>query len=135
KMACAVASRSGFSIITGGPGTGKTTTVIRLLAVLQSLAQEQGQPLTIRMAAPTGKAAARLTASIQYQRQQLPVSEDIKALIPTEVSTLHRLLGSLPDSRYFKHNADHPLALDVLVIDEASMVDLEMFALVLTALP
>ncbi|MFA7680781.1 MAG: exodeoxyribonuclease V subunit alpha [Pigmentiphaga sp.] len=135
KIACAVASRRGFGIITGGPGTGKTTTVIRLLALLQSLALSRDRPLTIRMAAPTGKAAARLTASIQYQRQQLPVADEIKALIPTEVSTLHRLLGSLPDSRYFRHNADRPLALDVLVIDEASMVDLEMFALVLDALP
>lgn len=135
KIACAVASRSGFSIITGGPGTGKTTTVVRLLALLQSLAVDQGQALTIRMAAPTGKAAARLTASIQYQRQQLPVADHIKDIIPAEVSTLHRLLGSLPDSRFFRHHADRPLPLDLLVIDEASMVDLEMFALVLDALP
>jgi exodeoxyribonuclease V alpha subunit len=67
KLACALATRAGFSIITGGPGTGKTTTVVRLLALLQAPAVEQGRPLRIRLAAPTGKAAARLTESIGQQ--------------------------------------------------------------------
>ena len=137
KIACALASQQSFTIITGGPGTGKTTTVVRLLALLQQLAVQRNseQPLRIRLAAPTGKAAARLTESIGGQIEQLQVAEAIKKHIPQEVVTLHRLLGSKPDSRAFKHNADNPLLLDVLVIDEASMVDLEMMFNVLQALP
>ncbi|MGH1448433.1 MAG: exodeoxyribonuclease V subunit alpha, partial [Pseudomonadaceae bacterium] len=135
RIACALAARGRFSIITGGPGTGKTTTVVRLLALLQAPAVEQGQPLRIRLAAPTGKAAARLTESISKQVDQLPVDAAVRDAIPTEVGTLHRLLGSLPDSRRFRHHAGNPLALDVLVVDEASMIDLEMMACVLDALP
>jgi len=135
RLACALAARGRFSIITGGPGTGKTTTVVRLLALLQAPAVEAGRPLRIRLAAPTGKAAARLTESIGRQVGALPVDAAIRNEIPTEVSTLHRLLGSLPDSRHFRHNAHNPLALDVLVVDEASMIDLEMMACVLAALP
>ena len=150
KMACALAATSAFAIITGGPGTGKTTTVVKLLALLQSMAlQEAGRPLRICLAAPTGKAAARLTESIVQALQRLSDDElpqiapitingearSLKQLIPAEAQTLHRLLGSRPDSRHFRHNAQHPLALDVLVVDEASMVDLEMMAAVLTALP
>lgn len=150
KMACALAASSAFSIITGGPGTGKTTTVVKLLALLQSMAlQQDGRPLRICLAAPTGKAAARLTESIVQALARLddaqlppvaPGAEDgdvrsLKPLIPSEAQTLHRLLGSRPDSRHFRHDAQHPLALDVLVIDEASMVDLEMMAAVLSALP
>lgn len=135
RIACALAARGRFSIITGGPGTGKTTTVVRLLALLQAPAIAAGQPLRIRLAAPTGKAAARLTESIGKQVGQLPVADEIRKAIPTEVGTLHRLLGSLPDSRHFRHHSGNPLALDVLVVDEASMIDLEMMAFVLAALP
>jgi len=135
RIACALAARGRFSIITGGPGTGKTTTVVRLLALLQTPAVEAGKPLRIRLAAPTGKAAARLTESIGCQVGALPVDDAVRDAIPTEVSTLHRLLGSLPDSRHFRHHAGNPLALDVLVVDEASMIDLEMMANVLAALP
>ncbi|WP_372372897.1 exodeoxyribonuclease V subunit alpha [Vreelandella venusta] len=164
KTACALAARSRFGIITGGPGTGKTTTVVRLLALLQTLqlANAPSQPLRIRLAAPTGKAAARLNESIAGQVSQLPfkglstllegslreealwegalarddkASEQLQAAIPTEVTTLHRLLGARPDTRHFRHSAANPLALDVLVIDEASMVDIEMMAAVLSALP
>ena len=126
RIACALAARGAFSIITGGPGTGKTTTVVRLLALLQAPAVEAGQALRIRLAAPTGKAAARLTESIGQQVGRLQVAEAVREQIPSEVSTLHRLLGSLPDSRHFRHHAGNPLALDVLVIDEASMIDLEL---------
>ncbi|GGX05525.1 RecBCD enzyme subunit RecD [Pigmentiphaga litoralis] len=135
KLACALAARGAFSIITGGPGTGKTTTVIRLLALLQRPGVEAGQPLRIRLAAPTGKAAARLSTSIGEQVSRLDVAQDVRAAIPTDVTTLHRLLGNRPDSRHFRHHAGHLLPLDVLVIDEASMVDLEMMASVLDALP
>src|SRR5690606_36736598 len=94
-----------------------------------------GQPLRIHLAAPTGKAAARLTESIGAQLGRLPVDEQVREQIPREVTTLHRLLGSLPDTRRFRHHAGNPLALDVLVVDEASMVDLEMMASLLDALP
>ncbi len=143
KIACALAARQRFGIVTGGPGTGKTTTVVRLLALLQHLslsAAEGSRRLRIRLAAPTGKAAARLNESIAGAVAQLPLdglpeAEALRASIPTDVSTVHRLLGSRPDSRHFRHDAQHPLALDVLVIDEASMLDLEMMAAVFAALP
>ncbi|MCE9663255.1 exodeoxyribonuclease V subunit alpha [Halomonas sp. M5N1S17] len=156
KIACALAAQAHFAVITGGPGTGKTTTVVKLLALLQALAlgepvqagSSAPRPLRIRLAAPTGKAAARLNESIAKQVQGLSLVElsgavgqqgvDISILrdsIPTEVTTLHRLLGSRPDTRHFRHHAGNPLALDALVIDEASMVDIEMMAAVLTALP
>lgn len=141
KLACALTARNAFSIVTGGPGTGKTTTVVKLLALLQSLALEAGgRTLRIRLAAPTGKAAARLNESIASAVQRLPLAglrqpEAVRAAIPSAVSTLHRLLGSRPDSRHFRHDAHRPLPLDVLVVDEASMVDLEMAAAVLAALP
>lgn len=144
KLACALAARSAFGVITGGPGTGKTTTVVRLLALLQHLAaQAGGRPLRIRLAAPTGKAAARLNESIRNAVATLPLPQLVGAQaadalhqsIPTEVTTLHRLLGSRPDTRRFRHHAGQPLPLDVLVVDEASMIDLEMMAAVLDALP
>ena len=147
KLACALAARSAFSIITGGPGTGKTTTVVRLLALLQALAladttspEGAGRALRIRLAAPTGKAAARLNESIAKAVAHLPLdglaqADAVRAAIPVRVTTLHRLLGSRPDTRHFRHHAGNPLVLDILVIDEASMVDLEMMTAVLAALP
>ncbi|MGH8351271.1 MAG: exodeoxyribonuclease V subunit alpha, partial [Pseudomonas sp.] len=135
KLACALATRSAFSIVTGGPGTGKTTTVVRLLALLQAPAVEAGKPLRIRLAAPTGKAAARLTESISQQVRTLKVSQDIRDKIPSDVTTVHRLLGSRPGTRHFRHHAGNRLPLDVLVVDEASMIDLEMMANLLDALP
>ncbi|WNO62112.1 exodeoxyribonuclease V subunit alpha [Rheinheimera sp. MMS21-TC3] len=141
KLACAMALQRHFAIITGGPGTGKTTTVVKLLALIQHSATELTEPeqagsqraLTIKLAAPTGKAAVRLTESISGAISKLPAQ--MQAGIPTEVVTLHRLLGAMPNRRQFKHNAEQPLALDVLVVDEASMVDLEMMAALLQALP
>ncbi|WP_245621070.1 exodeoxyribonuclease V subunit alpha [Paraburkholderia ferrariae] len=142
KLACALAARSAFSIVTGGPGTGKTTTVVKLLALLQTLAlgQAGARPLRIRLAAPTGKAAARLNESIAGAVDRLPFGmlpqgEALRAAIPRVVATLHRVLGTRPGSRRFRHDAANPLPIDVLVIDEASMVDLEMMAAVLDALP
>jgi exodeoxyribonuclease V alpha subunit len=136
RVACALAARGAFTVITGGPGTGKTTTVVRLLGLLQTLhRKETARPLRIRLAAPTGKAAARLQSSISTQIARLDVDDDVRASIPSQVDTLHRLLGARPDTRRFKHDASHPLHLDVLVIDEASMIDLEMMSAVLAALP
>ncbi|WP_417877340.1 exodeoxyribonuclease V subunit alpha [Vibrio sp.] len=134
KVAAAVALTRRFAVISGGPGTGKTTTVTKLLAALiEQAAQEKS--LTIKLVAPTGKAAARLTESIGKAVQELPVSPELKAKIPTESSTLHRLLGAIPNSAEFRHNKQNPLHLDILVIDEASMVDLPMMYKVVDALP
>ena len=143
KLACALAVKNAFSIITGGPGTGKTTTVLKVLALLQTLALSNSKarrPLRIQLAAPTGKAAARLSQSIASRVDQLDLSsladaDAVRAAIPRSVTTLHRLLGSRPDTRHFRHDTRNPLRLDVLVIDEASMIDLEMMAAVLGALP
>ncbi|SFB86836.1 DNA helicase/exodeoxyribonuclease V, alpha subunit [Marinospirillum celere] len=138
KIACALAARSGFAIITGGPGTGKTTTVVRLLALLQGLQLQAGKPpLSLRLAAPTGKAAARLSESLAGSVQRLDLGADLARIqeqIPTEVSTLHRLLGSQARTRHFRHHAGNPLAADLVVVDEASMVDVEMLAKLLDAL-
>lgn len=133
KIACALCVRSRFAIVTGGPGTGKTTTVVKLLSVLQSMHRLQGADalLRIRLAAPTGKAAARLSASIARQLAELPNREGI----PSDVTTVHRLLGPLRHSRYFRHDAARPLPADVVVIDEASMVDVELMAQLMDALP
>lgn len=136
KIACALAARGAFTVITGGPGTGKTTTVVRLLGLLQTLQlRGHARPLRIRLAAPTGKAAARLNASIAAQLAQLDVDDAVRRAIPASVDTLHRLLGARPDTRRFRHDRSNPLHLDVLVIDEASMIDLEMMSAVLVALP
>ncbi|MCK7581795.1 MAG: exodeoxyribonuclease V subunit alpha [Chromatiales bacterium] len=141
RIACALAARRAFAIVTGGPGTGKTTTVVRLLALLQGLALEAGgTPLRIRLAAPTGKAAARLNESIAGQVANLPFDrlpggEDaLRAAIPTQAGTLHRLLGPLPDSRHFRYRAGQPLPADIVVVDEASMIDVELMAALLAAL-
>jgi len=143
KAACALAARTQFSLITGGPGSGKTTTVVKLLALLQSMAKADtsrtGAGFKIELAAPTGKAAARLNESIRFAVTKLEtqLTECGLALdeLPTKVRTLHRLLGSRRFSREFNHNSDNPLPVDVLVIDEASMVDLSMLAAVVAALP
>jgi exodeoxyribonuclease V alpha subunit len=120
SVAAAIAARGAFSVISGGPGTGKTTTVVRLLGLLQELALEQGVRLRISLAAPTGKAAARLTESIGQAAGSLPAA--VRGHIPTEAATLHRLLGSRPDTRHFVHHRRNPLHLDLLVVDEAGRI-------------
>jgi len=140
KIATATALTKALAVITGGPGTGKTTTVTKLLLLL--LTQ---QNMTIRLVAPTGKAAARLSESIKASKNRLRQSLNdncqpqalLTALeaIPEEAATLHRLLGVIPHSHHFRHNKDNPLRLDLLVIDEASMVDLPMMYKLLSALP
>lgn len=133
RLAAAQAVRKRVAVISGGPGTGKTTTVVRLLAAL--LEQPGGERLAIGLAAPTGKAAARMAEAIRNAKASLPVSESIKAALPEQARTLHRLLGSRGDRPQVRHTAANPLALDVLVVDEASMVDLAMMAKLLDALP
>ena len=133
RLAAAQAVRRRLAVISGGPGTGKTTTVVRLLAAL--LEQPGGERLAIGLAAPTGKAAARMAEAVRNAKADLPVDEALKQALPDEARTLHRLLGSRGDSPKVRHDAANPLPLDVLVVDEASMVDLALMAKLVAALP
>ncbi|MEO7493640.1 MAG: exodeoxyribonuclease V subunit alpha [Massilia sp.] len=140
KLACAVALRASMAIITGGPGTGKTYTVARLLALLFAVAPDARQQ-RIALAAPTGKAAARLKQSIDKALDEL--ADKVGTKLPLRelndrmgaARTLHSLLGARPDTRAFVHHQGNPLDVDVLIVDEASMVHLEMMAALLDALP
>ena len=132
RSAAATAVLRRLCVISGGPGTGKTSTVVRILAGLQS--QAEGR-LRIALAAPTGKAAARMQESIRAQKANLSFPQAVLDAIPESASTLHRLLGSRPDSVYFRHDHDNPLAVDVVVVDEASMIDLALMAKLLQAVP
>jgi len=142
RVACANTVRNRFSVVTGGPGTGKTYTVVRLLTALQHQTLTLGlPPLRVSLAAPTGKAAARLTESIDSELEQLKNNPQLATLLPAldsieaEGKTLHRLLGVKPNSRAFKHHAENPLRTDVVVVDEASMIDIEMMTALLKATP
>ena len=133
KVAAFAALRKSFCVISGGPGTGKTTTVAKILALL--LEQPSSDNLRIALAAPTGKAAARLQEAMRQARQGLDCRESVRQAIPEAASTIHRLLGTIPGSPYFRHNADNLLPVDVVVVDEASMVDLALMSKLLQALP
>ncbi len=126
RVAAFTAVTKKFCVISGGPGTGKTFTVAKILALL--LEQPEAEKLRIALAAPTGKAAARLQEAIKNSKEKLNCGEDVKKLIPEEASTIHRLLGNLPGSPYFRHNTENPLSADVVVVDEASMVDLALLS-------
>ena len=129
-----VALSRGLTVLTGGPGTGKTTTVARLLALLAEQAELDGKPrLRIALAAPTGKAAARLQEAVQLEVDKLAVV-DRERLQGLRATTMHRLLGSKPDtSSRFRHNRENRLPHDVIVVDETSMVSLTMMARLLEA--
>jgi exodeoxyribonuclease V alpha subunit len=137
RRAAAMAIWRRFSVIAGGPGTGKTTTVLKILALLQEQARAAGCfPLRLVLLAPTGKAAARLSAAIASGKAALASDAAIAASIPDEATTIHRAL--VLDRRRptrFVRGADSPLAADVVVVDESSMVDLALMTKLLEAVP
>jgi exodeoxyribonuclease V alpha subunit len=133
KVAALASVRQGFCVVSGGPGTGKTTTVAKVLALLLELAPSRR--LRMALAAPTGKAAARLQEAIKDAKAKLDCAEEVKTAIPEAASTIHRLLGSTRGTPYFRHNEENRLPVDVLVVDEASMVDLPLMSKLVQALP
>lgn len=126
KLAALAALGGRFALIIGGPGTGKTFTVAKILALL--VEQAKGVPLRIALSAPTGKAAARLQEAISRSKKDLASTAAVKEAIPEQASTLHRLLGTIPGSPYFRHHREQPLPFDVVVVDEASMVSLPLLS-------
>ncbi len=129
KLAAALALQGGLTVISGGPGTGKTHTVVGLLAVLLTL-----QPDTrVALAAPTGKAAARMMDTLRRRTADLPAA--IRERLPTEAWTIHRLLGVTSEAGRFRHHRDNPLPIDALVVDEASMLDLALATRLVEAMP
>ena len=140
KIACAVALRASLTVITGGPGTGKTYTAARLLALLFAI-DKNPERLRVALAAPTGKAAARLRQSIDSSLQELDLRLGDELNLDSftrrmgAARTLHSLLGARPDTRMMRFNASHPLDIDILIVDEASMIHLEMMSALLQAMP
>ena len=129
KFAVATAAQKHFCVISGGPGSGKTSTVIRILSVLTALDPN----IRIALAAPTGKAAARMMASINQRIEQIDIDPASRAALPTTATTIHRLLGYRRHG--YHYHEQHQLALDCVVVDEASMIDLQLMYHLLTALP
>ena len=125
-----------FSVVTGGPGTGKTTTAARIVLLLIREAMTRKAPCRIALCAPTGKAAAHLHASLRRAVEETAkLSEKAKALVaesmaylPQRSHTIHRLLGSIPGSPLFRHNRENPLPYDIVIVDEMSMADLALSA-------
>lgn len=124
------------AILSGGPGTGKTSTVVKILALLAQQALSQNRPAPeVLLLAPTGKAAARLMESIRKAKSELKAPPEVLAAITESASTIHRALGVLPDSRTrFRRNALRPLSADVVLVDEASMVDVALMSHLFEAL-
>jgi len=129
KIAAAMALRNGLTVLSGGPGTGKTTTVVNLLACLVT----QDPASRIALAAPTGKAAARMTEAIRQRAGHLPPA--LREQLPQESSTIHRLLGANPGLGRYAYSVDRQLPYDVLIVDEASMLDLALATRLLEAVP
>ncbi len=133
-VAAAITALRRFSVISGGPGTGKTHTVTAILALLIEQS-DPGQGLNIALTAPTGKAAARLSESIRKAKPAILCAESIRKRIPEEATTIHRLIGIRPGRSLARYHAENHLPVDVLVVDEASMIDLPLMAALLQAVP
>lgn len=129
QTAAIVGVLNNFTIITGGPGTGKTTTVAKMLAILFTI----DPAFKVALAAPTGKAAVRMAESLKGSKidVDIAIKEKFKTLVPT---TIHRLLKYVPDSPYFKHDQTNPLVYDLVIVDEASMIDVALFSKLLAAI-
>ncbi|MFA6008666.1 MAG: exodeoxyribonuclease V subunit alpha [Desulfobacteraceae bacterium] len=143
KAAACLSYLNGFSVISGGPGTGKTTTVAKLLVLfIQSFLEEKNhdngnnekRSMSILLCAPTGKAAQRLKESLNTALDGMDIQENIRRLIPQDVLTIHRMLGTIPGSPYFRYNSENRLPADLVVVDEASMVDLALMSKLVSAL-
>ena len=131
RRAAATAVQRRFAVVAGGPGTGKTTTVARIVALLAEQAAAAGEPPPlVALAAPTGKAAARLEEAVRGEAAKLDVSDDVREqLLDLHASTLHRLLGWRPGSHSrFRHHRSNRLPHDVVIVDETSMVSLSLMA-------
>ncbi|MBF0411842.1 MAG: exodeoxyribonuclease V subunit alpha [Desulfamplus sp.] len=140
KVAAAASILNRFTVISGGPGTGKTTTIAKILIALCILEAQNGRKISAAVTAPTGKAAARLMESINSAVQKaIPLLEKINFTlidaIPTEPHTIHRLLGYRHGSVFFKHHKDNPLPYDLVIVDESSMADLPLMAKLFDAVP
>ncbi|HSC89770.1 MAG TPA: exodeoxyribonuclease V subunit alpha [Polyangiaceae bacterium] len=135
RRAAEMALREPFVIVSGGPGTGKTATVARILALLSARALEQGEtPPRVVLLAPTGKAAARMKESLAAARSDL-LAKGLPDLEVPDASTIHRALGVRADNKTrFWRNAENPLIEDVVIVDEASMVDLSLMRRLVEAL-
>ncbi len=131
RIAAFVSVMKRLCIITGGPGTGKSTVIAKVLALILM----QNKNVRIGLAAPTGKAAVRMEQAIRHVKEDLCVPDTIKDAILSRTNTVHRLLGSISGSPYFQHNTENPLDLDILVLDEASMVDLPLMSKLVQAIP
>jgi exodeoxyribonuclease V alpha subunit len=137
RMAALFGAVRRLCVISGGPGTGKTYTVVKILALLVELAQQRGEPVPrILLMAPTGKAAARLRESIRKAKAGLDTADAVKAAIPDAAATIHRCLQSIGGSATrFRHHAGNPLPAEIVLVDEASMVDIGLMARLVAAVP
>lgn len=130
RLAAVRALQSKMLLVSGGPGTGKTSIVVKILLLLTMHAREQARPLPgIMLLAPTGKAAARLSVAVRAKVGEVSVDPELQGAIPDKASTIHRALGFVPQNpTAFRHNEANPLPAEVIVVDEASMVDVALMA-------
>jgi len=129
RIAAALAVNQAFTVISGGPGTGKTTSILQLIRC----AKHDNPTCRIQLAAPTGKAAARMLEALRLAANRSGVAHRIE--LPTESFTIHRLLGATSQADRFRHDRENPLAVDLLIIDEASMLDLALAVHLVEAVP
>jgi len=137
KEACLLALKTNFMILTGGPGTGKTTTAFKILRLIQEGQLSNGlSPLRMRLLAPTGKATIRLTRTIEEQKQDLPNGSPIETVFEVQAETIHRFLGYDPvNPSSFLHHKTRQVDCELVLVDEASMIDLPLFCKLLEAIP